>query len=280
MVASGDTSADGRPRLFIGSAAESLEVAYALQESLERDARVQVWSQGLFKLTKPGLTSLVEALDTFDFAAFVFTPDDVVVMRGEEQSVTRDNVVFELGLFLGRLGPHRSFVVAPRGTDLHLPTDLLGITTATYDPADEDHGDFQGALGPAANRIRRAIRQSRNDALSAATESSPAAVRTEPEGASASREPPTLSSRVIETGWSYAAAQGWLPHAAVGEVEVGEWVVHRRYGLGQVAGYHQSRDAHALTIDFGGVFAVLVMEADPLFVLPRQPVVRPPEERT
>ncbi|MFS1985958.1 TIR domain-containing protein [Vibrio breoganii] len=46
--------------------------------------------------------------NTFDAAIFVLSPDDVVKIRGTEQTVTRDNVVFELGMFIGRLGADKN----------------------------------------------------------------------------------------------------------------------------------------------------------------------------
>lgn len=147
-----------KPRLFIGSASESLDVAYAAQEALEHDAEVTVWTQGIFDLSKYTLDALVDTLETVDFAMFILSPVDVVVMRDETKRAARDNVIFELGMFVGRLGRERSFIVIPRAaSDLHLPTDLLGITPGLYD-ADRTDGNLVAALGPAANKARKSIK--------------------------------------------------------------------------------------------------------------------------
>ncbi|PDT48600.1 hypothetical protein CO661_09085 [Sinorhizobium fredii] len=146
------------PRLFIGSASENLDVAYAVQEVLERDAEVTVWTQGIFDLSKYTLDALTETLDTVDFGLFVLSPNDVVTIRDETKRVARDNVIFELGLFIGRLGRERSFIFVPRGAEeLHLPTDLLGITPALYE-ADRTDGNLVAALGPAGNKVRKALK--------------------------------------------------------------------------------------------------------------------------
>lgn len=146
-----------KPRLFIGSSGEHLAAAYAVQENLDHDAEVTVWSQGFFQLSQSTLGSLIHSLKSFDFAAFIFAPDDVATIRGLENRVPRDNVIFELGLFMGALGPGRVFFIVPRGGDaMHLPTDLLGVTPATYDPGRSD-ANLVAALGAACNQLRKII---------------------------------------------------------------------------------------------------------------------------
>lgn len=147
-----------KPSLFIGSSTESLDVAYALQENFEHSAEVTVWTQGIFELSKYSLDSLVDTLDAAHFGVFVFSPSDILIIRGEAKSTVRDNVIFELGLFIGRLGRERNFIVLPRGEEdsLHLPTDLLGLTPALYEGGRQD-GNLRAALGPACSKISRAI---------------------------------------------------------------------------------------------------------------------------
>jgi hypothetical protein len=69
----------------------------------------------------------------------------------------RDNAVFELGLFMGRLGRARTFVVRPSGNALKLPSDLAGLTTAAYDWPRADR-NYQAAVGAACDSIREVIR--------------------------------------------------------------------------------------------------------------------------
>jgi hypothetical protein len=146
-----------KPVLFVGSSSDSLEVAYAAQENLEDCTQVIVWTQGLFDLSKTFLESLLDALDETDFGLFLFAPDDLTEIRGHAMSTTRDNVIFELGLFIGRLGRERTFVIMPKdGVDLHVPSDLLGINTATF-VRPENPKLLVAALGAACNKVRRAI---------------------------------------------------------------------------------------------------------------------------
>ncbi|MBC7909386.1 MAG: nucleotide-binding protein [Pyrinomonadaceae bacterium] len=146
-----------KPKLFVGSSVEGLGVAYAVQQNLKHQAEVTVWDQGIFRLSDSALDSLIQLLDRVDFGVFVFTPDDIVNIRGEENRSIRDNVLFELGLFVGRLGKGRSFILMPdERKDFRLPTDLIGMTPATYETGRTDD-NFQAATGPSCHEIRQLI---------------------------------------------------------------------------------------------------------------------------
>lgn len=144
-----------KPRIFIASAVESLDVADAFNVNLDHQAEVTVWKNG-FSLTQTTIDSLVKIAETMDFAIFIFTPDDVARIRNKEQHVVRDNVVFELGLFTGTLGKDRCFIVKPRNVDLHLPTDLLGLTPADYDGERSD-GNLEAAVNHPCVLIKKEV---------------------------------------------------------------------------------------------------------------------------
>ncbi len=146
-----------KPRLFIGSSVESVNIAYAAQQNLQHNAEVTVWDQGVFKISSTNLESLIRILNTSDFGMFVFSPDDLINIRGEENRAVRDNVILELGLFVGRLGKDRCFILVPdsRG-DLHIPADLVGVITAAYE-TDRSDNSLQAATAPACFGIREAI---------------------------------------------------------------------------------------------------------------------------
>lgn len=153
-----------KPSLFLGSSTEALPVAYTIQQQLAHDARVSVWNQGLFGLGRATLEQLVSVAAGFDFAAFVLAADDMVIIHNERHPVARDNVILELGLFTGRLGRDRVFVVAQTCQEqLRLPSDLDGVTRAQFDWPPERrldpkyHSELHSALGPAVNEIRAAI---------------------------------------------------------------------------------------------------------------------------
>jgi hypothetical protein len=145
------------PTLFIGSSSEGINIARAVKAELDRDATVTVWDQNVFSISEYPLESLLRAARGSDFAAFVFSPDDVLRLRGEVQSAVRDNVIYELGLFTGELGRGNVFIIKPRGEDLRIPTDLIGIQPGEYDSTRAD-GNLRAALGTACDSIRKKLR--------------------------------------------------------------------------------------------------------------------------
>lgn len=148
-----------KPKFFIGSSSEQLDIAYAIQENLEHTVEATVWTQGIFELSKTTIESLIDAIEETDFGLFVFAPDDVSMIRSAEKQTVRDNVIFELGLFVGRLGRERAFIITPSSaSDFHMPTDLLGITPANYQ-SDRTDENLVAALGPACNRVQRAVKK-------------------------------------------------------------------------------------------------------------------------
>lgn len=144
------------PSLFIGSSGEALKYAKHLQAELDRVCEPTVWTQGVFDKTAGTLQSLIELSTRADFAVLLLTPDDDISSRGVDKRSPRDNVVFELGLFLGALGADRVFIVSPRETVLDLPTDLAGISRLDFNASRQD-GNLQAAMGPPATKIEQAI---------------------------------------------------------------------------------------------------------------------------
>ncbi|WP_024931149.1 nucleotide-binding protein [Methylophilus sp. OH31] len=143
-----------KPKIFIGSSREGLDIANAIHANLTRDAECTVWSNGVFQISGSTLYSLINALRNSDFGVFVFSPDDLTIMRGQQNPVVRDNVIFELGLFIGRLGVERCFFITPdHAADLRLPTDLMGILPGQYEANRHDQ-NWLAATNPVCMQIR------------------------------------------------------------------------------------------------------------------------------
>jgi CRP/FNR family transcriptional regulator, cyclic AMP receptor protein len=141
------------PKLFIISSTEALDVAREIQAQLEHDVFSTVWSQGVFFAGGYPLEALEKAVSESDFAIAIAQPDDILETRGSRYLTLRDNVLFELGIFMGKLTRHRAILVHPRITGLKLPSDLQGLSLASYDPGNP--GELAARLGPACNQIRK-----------------------------------------------------------------------------------------------------------------------------
>jgi hypothetical protein len=146
-----------RPSVFVGSSSEGLEIAQIVQVLLDRSSDVVLWNQGVFGLSEGTLESLVVAHPQFDFAVLVLTADDIIVSRGTEHQTARDNVLFELGLFMGGLGRDRTFILYDRADAPKIPSDLAGVTPATFQR--HASGNLQASLGAPCTIIELAIKK-------------------------------------------------------------------------------------------------------------------------
>ena len=146
------------PVLFVGSSVEGLAIAQEIQLGLKHDRiKVRPWNMpGVFGPGGVSIDELIREVDLSDFAAFVFGPDDKVFSREEEYEAPRDNVVFELGLFMGRLDRNRSFIVKDQHADIKIPTDLLGVTPITY--VTQPGEDYSASVATICTELRKVIK--------------------------------------------------------------------------------------------------------------------------
>lgn len=119
-----------KPRIFIGSSTEGLKVAEEVKSFFKENFECFMWTDEIFKYNENFLETLLKEASLFDYGLMVFTKDDYTKSRDQKFDSPRDNVVFEYGLFLGRLGKDNAFVIVEE--DVKLPTDLLGTSTVTF----------------------------------------------------------------------------------------------------------------------------------------------------
>ena len=86
----------------------------------------------------------IDAHSDVGFAVVLLTPDDVGARKGEEdklQARARQNVILELGYFLGKL--ERSRVCALKRGNVEVPSDFEGVVYVNFD----DAGAWRTELG-------------------------------------------------------------------------------------------------------------------------------------
>ncbi|MGU3473118.1 TIR domain-containing protein [Paenibacillus sp. D51F] len=151
-----------KPRAFIGSSREAIPYAKEIAAALERVIEVNSWYASTFEANDYTMEALDRELNANDFGIFVFAADDVATIRNQTHFVTRDNTLFEMGLFWGRLGRRRVFCILPQTVppsqdgetgSFHLPSDLDGLTLLKY----TDHPRLSESVQTACSRILEAV---------------------------------------------------------------------------------------------------------------------------
>ncbi len=130
----GNNTTTEKPLVFIASSSEGKDVAEAISQNLNDVCDCIIWSNGMFETGNFYLETLLEKLQSFDFAIMTMTNDDKIVFRGNDYNSPRDNVLFELGMYIGRLGRDRTFIVMDKSANLKMPSDLAGLTMGSYVP--------------------------------------------------------------------------------------------------------------------------------------------------
>jgi len=141
------------PVTFVGSSSESVNIAQIVQSVIEGPTEAVLWTSGVFGPSAVTIEALTSQAEHADFAVIVLGPDDEVISRRKRQNAPRDNVIFELGLFMGALGRERTFMIHEEGLKLKIPTDLLGVTRVTYG----SQGTLQAEIAGACAQIVQAI---------------------------------------------------------------------------------------------------------------------------
>lgn len=140
--------------ILIVSSPAALGVARAVQKGLDGDSlAVLIWKDGAFRASPYAIENLERELDRCDFAIAIAQHDGSTAKR--KRVSPRDNVIFELGLFIGRLGRHRALLLEPRGEQVDMPPDLTGLSTVFYSTA--PGRGMAGAVSPACARIREIV---------------------------------------------------------------------------------------------------------------------------
>lgn len=129
-----ETSADTTPtrRVFVvhGHDGEAREIVASFLRKLDFEPII------LHEQANQGRTVIekVEAHGGVDFAVVLLTPDDVGCAKGGQlEPRARQNVLLELGYFLGRLG--RGKVCALKRGQLEIPSDFAGVVWEKMDEA-------------------------------------------------------------------------------------------------------------------------------------------------
>lgn len=145
-----------KTKIFIISSVEAIPIARVVADAFEHDDfETHLWTDGCFKVANYTLDDLEAQVDRSDFAIAIAHTDDVTESRSEKKHSPRDNVIFELGLFMGRLGRSRAILMEPMGTDIKLPSDLSGVKSIGYTYRNGD--DNARLMRSAYNKLRTHI---------------------------------------------------------------------------------------------------------------------------
>jgi len=171
-------------RVFVGSSSEALPIAELVNEKLKSEKFKKLTEELniilipiLWKDRITNQTMNEYFLESFDlilkeceFAIFIMTADDTLIKREDMKGVTRDNVWFEAGMFIGKRGRGKTYflVSAEDWKNNHSPTDMLGLNMLPIlwdpkivkqycNPDDESFKKYPGMKNAVKSEIEKQI---------------------------------------------------------------------------------------------------------------------------
>jgi hypothetical protein len=126
------------PVVFIGSSTHGLPVARQVADLIKCFADPRVWDE-VFGPTGGTFQDLTGIIPRVDAAVLILTPDDRLSQQREGRwseplPSPRDNVVFEVGLWIGALGRERVVFLHSAEEPLVIPSDLAGVNSIRCPP--------------------------------------------------------------------------------------------------------------------------------------------------
>jgi len=140
------------PNIFVGSSNEGKLVAEKVIKLLNGFADCTLWAHA-FEIGKSNFENLTGQIAFYDYAILIANADDVTLSRGKKHKTSRDNVLFEFGLFTGGLGHSRVFYILEKNTKI--PSDLSGITLPFISNMSDPNFDVE--LTHCVDEIRKQI---------------------------------------------------------------------------------------------------------------------------
>jgi predicted nucleotide-binding protein len=149
-------------RVFVASSSEQVAVARRVATALRApQLEPNVWDKKTFNFSESYIESLEVELDKADFAVVILTADDSANVRSKKVNLPRDNIIFELGLFIGRLGRERCFFLIDSESHTKVASDLSGVNPVTFSlkgaARDPGHRPFASQMA----RLRTQMLESR-----------------------------------------------------------------------------------------------------------------------
>ncbi|MEO6733652.1 MAG: TIR domain-containing protein [Ferruginibacter sp.] len=145
-----------KPKVFIASSSSALNYTTAVKDHIQDKCEIHVWADVPDYPAKTITDWLVMITERYDFGVFIFSNDDKAKIDKKHYAVVRDNVLFELGLFVGQLGWERCSILRPKINNFHLPYDLEGILQQRFEVPKADE-EIKSALRVPCGNIRNDI---------------------------------------------------------------------------------------------------------------------------
>lgn len=153
-----------KPSIVVFSSSESYTIAEGISYHLEKLFTAKPWKVFFGENKTTPLWTFFKKLFYYDYAIVILSNDNIILDKnsGVQQGVPKDNVLFELGATMARLGPQKTIILVPDEPKINLPGYFKDIKPHifTYQNKDSYTGDQnKEATADAALQIKEMLDQ-------------------------------------------------------------------------------------------------------------------------
>ena len=119
-----------KPKAVIFSSSDEYSIAEGVYQNLQQHHDVVLWRQFFGENSTTPLWTFFKNLFQYDYAILILSPDSIVwdqVTGNVKGYIPKDNVIFELGATMARLGPQKTILVSPDKPDLNDPSKTVQL---------------------------------------------------------------------------------------------------------------------------------------------------------
>ena len=123
-------------KIFVGSSLEAKNEDKFVRRVLEENDIEAITWRDIFHTGEYNLDSLLNITQKIHGATIISTPDDKIWYRGSESLAPRDNILFEMGLFIKALGRKHVGLIFCKdevGHSPKIPTDIHGLNVIFFE---------------------------------------------------------------------------------------------------------------------------------------------------
>lgn len=146
-----------KPEIILFSSSGSYVIAESIYTNLKDNHSVTLWRQFFGENRTTPLWTFFKKLFHYDYAILVLANDSIIydkVSENHQAWIPKDNVIFELGATMARLGPQKTILLVPDQPQVRLPGYFDDVQPLLFSYHNQEHFTEEEKIAATAEAAR------------------------------------------------------------------------------------------------------------------------------